>query len=295
MAKPLPTQTTFANVSPPWSLTNLDGDFTNLWNAVNDVGTYSNVFTDTGAVNALIVTVPGGLTFSLVSGVTLTIIVANTTTSSAPTLNVNSTGAKNLVDNNGGLLIPGALIGGARYTVCYDGTSYRVLTFGTYGLTQTLTAPGGISTTETYLGFPLPIAANSLYPGSTFRFTIYGGAGNTSGSNTLTQRIRIGTTGTLSDPALNVVQAINVTGFFGSNYKTSNYVHFRTVGSSGTCFHEFDDYGFSTAQQTNQTVGIDAAGTTVNTTQALFIGITVQTSNALLSVANNLAMVERLY
>lgn len=127
MSKPLPSQTLFAPLSPPWNLTQLDTDISNAYAALNDIGTYSNTLQDTGAVNAMVATPTAGLTFALVTGITFTLIVANTTTSATPTLNVNGTGALTVTDNNGQPLLAGAMKINGRYLMIYDGTNYRVL------------------------------------------------------------------------------------------------------------------------------------------------------------------------
>jgi hypothetical protein len=124
MAKPLPVQNTFAGSAPPWSLTNLDANFTNVWGAVNDIGTYSNTLQDTGSVNALIATPPAGITFTLVTGISLQVIVANKTTVTNPTLNVGGTGAKTIVDVNGAPLSLGALAAAGIYQFIYNGTNW---------------------------------------------------------------------------------------------------------------------------------------------------------------------------
>ena len=130
MSKPLPSQTTFAGLAPPWSLTSLDANFTNVWNAINDIGTYSNTLSDGGAVNAMVANPPAGVTFSLATGISLAVVAANTTTSTAPTLNVNGTGAKTITDNLGNALSIGAIQAGGRYLFIYDGTNWRGLNVG---------------------------------------------------------------------------------------------------------------------------------------------------------------------
>jgi hypothetical protein len=121
MSKPLPTQNTWAALSPPWNLTQLDANFTNVWAAFADVGTYSNVYTDTGAVNAMVVTLPAGLTVALAAGLTVGVKVANTNTSATVTLNLNGTGAVGAKDINGGTLLVGQLQIGVAYTFIYNG------------------------------------------------------------------------------------------------------------------------------------------------------------------------------
>ena len=126
MSKPLPTQTTFTGTAPPWSLTLLDGNFTNVWGAINDIGTYSNTLVDSGAVNSLAAAVPAGLTFSLVTGIAVDVLVANTTTSSTVTLNVGSTGAKTVLRNDGAAPVVGSIVAAGIYRFVYDGTYYRI-------------------------------------------------------------------------------------------------------------------------------------------------------------------------
>jgi hypothetical protein len=121
MSKPLPTQNTWAALSPPWNLTQLDANFTNVWAAFADVGTYSNVYTDTGAVNAMVVTLPAGLTVALAAGLTVGVKVANTNTSATVTLNLNGTGAVGAKDINGATLLIGQLQAGVAYTFIYNG------------------------------------------------------------------------------------------------------------------------------------------------------------------------------
>jgi len=115
MSKPLPSQNAFAGLAPPWSLANLDSNFTNVWNAIDDIGTYSLYVIDTGVVNALQVTISAPLTVSLVDGLTLDIKVANTITSGTPTLQVNALGAKTITNGDGTGLQPNQLVVGGIY------------------------------------------------------------------------------------------------------------------------------------------------------------------------------------
>lgn len=127
MSKPLPTQNTFNGLAPPWSLSNLDSNFTSVWAAIDDIGTYSNTLSDTGLVNALVATSASGITFSLAAGIAIEIVVANTSTSTTPTLNINATGAKTITNADGTALNSGALVANGIYRLVYDGTNYRVL------------------------------------------------------------------------------------------------------------------------------------------------------------------------
>lgn len=127
MSKPISPLNTFESLSPPWSLVQLDSNFNTLSAAINDIGTYSTVIQDTGTVNALVLTLPAGLTFSLTTGVGLYVQAANTNTSTTVTMNVSGTGAKAVVDDNGNLPSLGAIQATAIYLFVYDGTSWRCM------------------------------------------------------------------------------------------------------------------------------------------------------------------------
>jgi hypothetical protein len=128
MAKPVTLPTVFATLAAPTqSLALFDGNYAPLTASINDIPTYGNYFSDTGAVNALVVTV-SPLTFGLTAGTWIDVLVANTNTTTTPTLNVGGTGAKTIVDHTGGALLIGALVAGGVYHFMYDGTNYRSLT-----------------------------------------------------------------------------------------------------------------------------------------------------------------------
>ena len=142
MSKPLPNQNTFANVSPPWNLSQLDANFTATFAAINDLGTYANYLVDTGAVNALVVTPAVGVTVTLAAGLWIDILIANTNTSTTPTLNVGSTGAKTIVDNLANAISAGVLVQGVITRFIYDGSNWRALidsNFSTGTFTGTFT------------------------------------------------------------------------------------------------------------------------------------------------------------
>ena len=147
MSKPLPTQNTFAGLAPPWSLTNLDANFTNIWNAINDVGTYTLSFADTGTVNALVANPPAGLTVALFDGLTFFVKVANTTTITNPTLNLGGLGAITIVDVNGGAISNNSLVAGIRYQFIYDGTNFRVMGLTAPSQAFSIDGAAGVSST----------------------------------------------------------------------------------------------------------------------------------------------------
>ena len=74
--------------------------------------------TDTGAVNALVLTTGGTVVYS---GMTVLFKPANTNTISGVTMNVNTTGAVAVVNNKGVALAAADLIAGQVYAAVYDG------------------------------------------------------------------------------------------------------------------------------------------------------------------------------
>jgi hypothetical protein len=127
MTKPVTVLNVFAGQNGPIPLAQLDGDMNALAAAINDTATYGNYYVDSGAVNTLVVTVGGSLTFAYGNGVWLDVLVGNTSTISGVTINVNSIGAKAVVDMGGNALVAGAMVAGCVYRLMYDGTSFRQL------------------------------------------------------------------------------------------------------------------------------------------------------------------------
>ena len=72
-------------------------------------------------------TVTLGLT-AFVAGAEFRIKFVNSNATSAPTINPDSLGAKNLKDSSGGALVPGQLLANSEHTVRYNGTDMIVLT-----------------------------------------------------------------------------------------------------------------------------------------------------------------------
>lgn len=92
MTKPV-TGLTQWGATTTGSTGDLDDNFTSITTALNDLNTYSNYFSDTGAVNAYVVTLAANLTATLTAGLKISVRIANSSTSSTPTLNFNGTGA----------------------------------------------------------------------------------------------------------------------------------------------------------------------------------------------------------
>ena len=146
--KPVTIPNAFQAQAGPIPLAQLDGDFGALAAAVNDFGTYSNYLVDTGTVNAMVATIPAGTTFALAAGLRVQVQVAATTTSTTPTLNVSSTGAKTIVNADNTAVSPGQFVAGQFLDLMYDGTSYPTTssaqTNGSF--TGTLTGMTGATT-----------------------------------------------------------------------------------------------------------------------------------------------------
>lgn len=79
---------------------------------------------DTGTVNGIVCSRSG---YALTSLAMIWVRVLNTTTSTTPTLNVQGTGAKTIVNPDGSALLVGALVAGGTYCFTYDGTNYQLI------------------------------------------------------------------------------------------------------------------------------------------------------------------------
>ena len=125
-----------ADVGPePLSL--LDGNFNPLATAINTLSTFSNYYVDSGAVNALAITVNAPqVVASYTDGLQVQVQCANTTTSATPTLAINGLGARTLVHGDASALAIGELVAGMRFTAIYDSTlaEFRIISATYTGL-----------------------------------------------------------------------------------------------------------------------------------------------------------------
>jgi len=118
--------TTFAGLSPPWSLSQLDLDLTNLRDAIQSQNTFSNFFLDTGAAGAYVVTLAAGQTGTLTAGLMVQFLAANANLG-ASTLNYNALGVKNILNLDGTALVAGQIAAGSVVQVIYSGTAWLLL------------------------------------------------------------------------------------------------------------------------------------------------------------------------
>jgi hypothetical protein len=116
---------TFAGQAGPLPLSELDADFAFL-------GTGSLTYLTDSSVTPNVVTVtlptPSGVpVIAYAPGLLLLVQVANTITSTTPTINVNTLGAKTIVNADGSALIAGQITAGTLVELVYDGTNFRLI------------------------------------------------------------------------------------------------------------------------------------------------------------------------
>lgn len=147
----LVTISSFSGLAPPWSLTQLDTDLTNLRDAIQSQNTFSNFAVDTGAANAYVTTPAAGLTATLTAGLMLQFKATNANTG-ASTLNHAGLGVKNILNIDGSALATGQIPLNAVVQVVYDGTQFLLLNTVPVlvtSFTSAETAIGGASTNTT--------------------------------------------------------------------------------------------------------------------------------------------------
>lgn len=102
MTKPVTGLTVFGS-NTTGTTTQLDNNFIACTTALNDLNTYGNFLTDTGAANALAVTLPANITGALTNGLPIQVKVA-ANNSGATVLNYNATGNANVINLDGSAL-----------------------------------------------------------------------------------------------------------------------------------------------------------------------------------------------
>jgi hypothetical protein len=122
---------TFQTQSGPIPLSELDSNFSSLQSAINSMNSFTNYLVDTsGAANVITVSLPTGQTGTYVAGLGLQIAVANTTTITNPTINLNSLGTRTVLNADGSALAAGQIVAGQYIDVLFDGTSFRLMSQG---------------------------------------------------------------------------------------------------------------------------------------------------------------------
>jgi hypothetical protein len=126
------TITPFANLTPPWSLIQLDANFAAIRAAIQSSNTYGNYLVDTGAANVYVVSLPANITAVLAAGLAIQFLAANTNTGPS-TLNAYGTSAKSITNFDGSAIAAGTIRAGAVVSVVYDGTQFKIVGQGAGG------------------------------------------------------------------------------------------------------------------------------------------------------------------
>lgn len=118
---------TFAGQSGNVPASQLDTDFSQPATALNALVTFGNYFVDSGAANALAITVSSPLVATLAAGLPFQVKIATLNTG-ATTLAVNGGATTNLVyPSSAAAMLPGQLKVGAIVSLMYDGTNFQYL------------------------------------------------------------------------------------------------------------------------------------------------------------------------
>lgn len=128
MANRISPPTLFAGTNPSWSLSSLDANATLFQGVVNDSsnGWVNGMPTDTGTLNAYIVTLPYGVPTVYRAGMYVVWIPLNTNTGPA-TLTVTPLGSQTILDESGNALAAGAIVAGRKAICIYDTNAFCLL------------------------------------------------------------------------------------------------------------------------------------------------------------------------
>jgi hypothetical protein len=138
------TITTFANLSAPWSLVQLDANFAAIKAGIASTNTFGNYLVDTGAANVYVVSLPVGVTAVLAAGLAIQFLAATTNTG-ASTLNAYGTGTVPITNFDGTAIAAGTIRAGAVVSVVYDGVQYKLVGQGASGASFVYgEVPGGV-------------------------------------------------------------------------------------------------------------------------------------------------------
>ena len=176
MSLPVVIPNIFQGQAGPLPLSEFDDNWSEGAAALNDVATYSQYFADTsGAANTVTITVPAPQTFGYTTGISLTIRIGNTTSTTTPAINVNGLGPKTIANADGTPLFPGQLISGGIYTLVFFGGLFRLVSMST-ALSGTVVG--------TLTGYLVNLTGNVNWVRTGFHASIYVPANITGISNT---------------------------------------------------------------------------------------------------------------
>lgn len=174
MSKPQTNPTTYATLSGNQPASLLDNSLSPLYSAVNDLNTYSNVFTDSGAANAYVINSVAGLTASYTAGLLVAFVAANSNTL-ASTVNVFGLGVRSIVRPDGTALNSGDIVAGQVAVLMYNGGSFNLL--------NPSSAPASIGGVMSSAG--LTLTNNAVTPNSKIDVTMAACQLRTTGSLTV--------------------------------------------------------------------------------------------------------------
>jgi hypothetical protein len=153
-----------------------------------------------------------------------------------------------------------------------------------------------INTVETYLTPQFKFPANTLVAGNSFRITLTG-TNTSTVANLSTFTVRMGTAGTTADTSLGTVTATSATSGTNTPFSVSAIVTIQSIGSNGSVI-------FSGSLANSNTIGINTTQTPVmvlgspttgmNTTNALYLGVTYKSAAATTTSTFQQAIVEHI-
>lgn len=156
MTKPVSGQTTFGS-NTSGTTTQLDNNFLLAYNALNDLNTYQNYLTDTGAANAYAVTLGAGLTGALTDGLQIQVKFSATNTG-ASVINYNATGNANIVNPNGTALTTNQIKANAilplQYSTALSSWELQTPSYTQSFITASMGSDVNLNNTGTYFDGP---------------------------------------------------------------------------------------------------------------------------------------------
>jgi len=128
----------------------LDGSFAQLAGLINSISQYTPVFVDSGAVNSIVVSIPGPLTYTYSDGVTIAVKIAVTNT--GPTVaNIAGQGSVSVVNQDGTALVAGQLAANKFALLVYS------TTLGKLVLYTDARFPGSVTIADSQLSANVPL------------------------------------------------------------------------------------------------------------------------------------------
>lgn len=243
MSKPITITNTFAAQTGPIPLSQLDADFTQVVNAINDPATYQNYVVDTGAANVYVVT-PNPAWTAYAAGMQIQVLIATSNTG-ASTLNVSGLGAKNIITPALLGMALGELPVGSVANLVYDGTQFQLIggngvlafvslrsylsgcTLSTAGASTTMSIAAGLAM-DVAGGFPMVLSAIAKTTSAWAVGTATGGLDTGAIANSTWYHFYV--IKRIDTSVVDVVFSLNAT----TPTLPTNYTAYRRIGSGKT-------------------------------------------------------------